>query len=436
MQKKYLKVVGVVCLFILALVYLYYYRPLVDDELYGYGFGLNILKGLIPYKDFNMIITPLFSYIIAFFLWVFGDYLIVYHIVISLIIVGIIFISYKKIGYRCIVVYLALLIYPYTGYNIFSVLLLFLLLNLDNNNKYYLALEVILISMMILTKQVLGLLVIPSLIYSKNRKKSFLIYLGIGLVFILSLVFNNSLYNFIDYCFLGMFDFSSSNSKGVNFLLIVEIGIIIYLIYEFIKKRDKNILYILCFQIMCFPIVNYYHFIISFIPVLYYVLSLEQKYVNYIVSVFMVTFVVIFSIGEMVKDDKYLYHSNSKYDNFYIGRMVGNHLVGTVDSINNIIDKYEYDRYYLLGIFSYVVKLSNGDDINKFDLINNGNMGYDGSNKYIEEIDKYCSNNKCLFIIESRSELTTNQTNTDILEYVEKNYIQDVGGNVFKVYIN
>ena len=67
MQKKYLKVVGVVCLFILALVYLYYYRPLVDDELYGYGFGLNILKGLIPYKDFNMIITPLFSYIIAFF---------------------------------------------------------------------------------------------------------------------------------------------------------------------------------------------------------------------------------------------------------------------------------------------------------------------------------------------------------------------------------
>ena len=53
----------------------------------------------------------------------------------------------------------------------------------------------------------------------------------------------------------------------------------------------------------------------------------------------MVTFVVIFSIGEMVKDDKYLYHSNSNYDNFYIGRMVGNHLVGTVDSINNIIDK-------------------------------------------------------------------------------------------------
>lgn len=436
MQKKYLKILGVIVLFFLALVYIYYYRPLVDDELYGYGFGINILKGLIPYRDFNMIITPLFSYIIAFFLWVFGEYLIVYHIVISLIIVGITVISYKKIGYKCIVVYLALLIYPYTGYNMFSILLLFILLNLDCNSKRYLVLEVILISMMILTKQVLGLLVIPSLVYSKNKKKSFLIYLGIGLIFILSLIFNSSLYSFIDYCFLGMFDFSSDNSKGVNFLLLVEIGIIIYLIYEFIKKKDKEVLYILFFQIMCFPIVNYHHFIISFVPVLYYLLRLGNKYISYVVSVFVIAFVVAFSIADMVRNDNYLYHSNSKYNNFYIGRMVGNYLYDSILAIDDIINRYEWDRYYLLGNFSYVVKLFNGSDINKFDLINNGNMGYKGSSKYIEEIAEYCSNNKCLFIIESRNEESTNQTNTDILEYVEDNYIQDIGGNVFKVYVN
>ena len=69
---------------------------------------------------------------------------------------------------------------------------------------------------MILTKQVLGLLVIPSLIYSKNKKKSFLIYLGIGLIFILTLIFNNSLFSFVDYCFLGMFDFTSKNNEGFN----------------------------------------------------------------------------------------------------------------------------------------------------------------------------------------------------------------------------
>ena len=436
MQKKCLKVVGCIVLFVLALVYIYYYRPLVDDELYGYGFGINILNGLIPYRDFNMIITPLFSYIVAFFLWVFGEYLIVYHIIISLIVVGITVISYKKIGWKAIVVYLTLLIYPYTGYNMFSILLLFILLSLDESSKKYLVLEVLLISMMILTKQVLGLLVIPNLIYSKNRRKNFLIYLGIGLIFILSLVFNNSLVNFIDYCFLGMFDFSSDNSKGFNFLLVVEIGIIIYLTYEFIKKKDKKVFYILLFQIMCFPIVNYYHFMISFVPVLYYLLGLNNNYLSFMISVFMVTFFIVYSAGEMVRDDNYLYHSNSKYENFYEGRMVGNYLYSSVDSIDKIIEKYEWDRYYLLGNFAYIVKLSNGDEINKFDLINNGNMGYDGSSKYISEIDDYCSSNKCLFIIESRSEESTNQTNMDILEYVEANYIQDIGGNVFKVYVN
>ena len=187
---------------------------------------------------------------------------------------------------------------------------------------------------------------------------------------------------------------------------------------------------------MCFPIVNYYHFVISFVPVLYYVISLKNNYLNFAVSVFMITFFVVFSIGEMVKDDNYLYHSNSKIENFYEGRMVGNYLYETVLNIDEIINKYEWDKYYLLGNFSYIVKLSNDDTINKFDLINNGNMGYNGSNKYIDEIDKYCSSKKCLFIIENRSEMTTNQTNVDILEYIQENYIQDIGSNVFKVYIN
>lgn len=187
---------------------------------------------------------------------------------------------------------------------------------------------------------------------------------------------------------------------------------------------------------MCFPIVNYYHFVISFVPVLYYLLSLKSNYLNFAISVFMITFFVVFSVGEMVKEDQYLYLSNSKYENFYEGRMVGNYIYGTVDSIDKLIDKYEWDRYYLLGNFSYIVKLSNGDEINKFDLINNGNMGYDGSSKYIKEIDEYCSSNKCLFIIENRSEESTNQTNTDILEYIEDNYLQDISSSVFKVYVN
>ena len=74
--------------------------------------------------------------------------------------------------------------------------------------------------------------------------------------------------------------------------------------------------------------------------------------------------------------------------------------------------------------------------LNKYDLINNGNMGYDGVSRYIEEIDEYCSENKCLFILENRGEESTNQTNVDILKYVEDNYMQNIGGSIYKIYSN
>ena len=311
-----------------------------------------------------------------------------------------------------------------------------MLLNLDGKNKKYLVYEVLLISLMILSKQVLGLLVIPCLIYSKNKKKSFLIYLGIGLIFILTLILNNSLLDFINYCFLGMFDFSSKNNVGFNFLLVIEILIIGYLIYEFIKKKDKNVLYILCFQIMSFPIVNYPHFIISFIPVVYYIFKYKNKYVNLLASSYVVVYFIIFSIGVMISNKTYMYVSNSNYDNFYKGRMVSNHLGGAVLDIGKIIDKYDKDRYYILGNLSYIVKLTYNYEINKFDLINNGNMGLDGEEVYIEEIDDYCSFNKCLFILENRGEDSTNQTSVEILRYVEDNYMLEMGGNMYKVYVN
>ena len=438
MSKKILKIVGLILLFAFSLVYMYKYRTLVDDEIYGFGFGVNVLNGLVPYRDFNMIITPMFSYIVALFLMIFGKHFIIYHILISLMIIGITVLSYKKIGYSAIAIYFLLLIYPFTGYNMFGLLLLFLLINLDSDKKSYLVLEVIIISMMILTKQVLGLLVLPSLIYSKNKSKSFLIYLGVCLLFILGLVYNGCLYEFFDYCLFGMFDFSKQNNEGINFFLILEILIIGYLIYISVKKKDKNLFYILCFQIMCFPIVNYPHFMISFIPFVYYLLSYKKKYINLMGSIFVVIYFVIFSISLMMVDDKYLYTSISHEDNFYKGKMVASHFDFMIDSISDVIERHDGYRYYLLGNFAYLVKLELGEKIDKFDLINNGNMGYNGEYRYIDEIDNYCkkNNNKCLFIVESKDENSTNQTNVEILKYVQDSYIKEISSNIFEIYIN
>ena len=48
-------------LFILFLVWNLLLVPLNLDEVWNYGFAHNIYSGLVPYKDFNMILTLFWS---------------------------------------------------------------------------------------------------------------------------------------------------------------------------------------------------------------------------------------------------------------------------------------------------------------------------------------------------------------------------------------
>ena len=114
MKKKLLKILFYLLVIVITVIYTYKIRVVVDDEFFNYGFAKNILDGLIPYKDFNMIIPPLFAYITALVLKIFGQKLIIYHVLTAIIILGIINISERKIGKLSLLLYLLLLIYPYT----------------------------------------------------------------------------------------------------------------------------------------------------------------------------------------------------------------------------------------------------------------------------------------------------------------------------------
>ena len=57
-----------IILFIVCTVLIYLsllYNNVNLDELWSFSFAHNIYKGLIPYKDFNMVIFPFFPYIMA-----------------------------------------------------------------------------------------------------------------------------------------------------------------------------------------------------------------------------------------------------------------------------------------------------------------------------------------------------------------------------------
>ena len=63
-------------------------------------------------------------------------------------------------------------------------------------------------------------------------------------------------------------------------------------------------------------------------------------------------------------------------------------------------------------------------------------MGYKGEEKYIKEIDNYCSQNKCMFVLISEDLVVKNQTSKKLLDYVQRNYDNVTNFEAFGIYTN
>ena len=99
MGKKIINILIEILLFVFILAImlgLILKNPIYNlDEIWNYNFAHEIVRGLMPYKDINMVITPLFPYLIAGLLKIFGDELIVFRIIEALLMTSIFFITYK-----------------------------------------------------------------------------------------------------------------------------------------------------------------------------------------------------------------------------------------------------------------------------------------------------------------------------------------------------
>ena len=433
-------------LFFVTLLLLYFIFPMTTlDEVWNYGFAYNISKGMVPYIDFSMVVPPLFPFLISIFINIFGNHMIIYHVVLSIIITVITYFSYKKIGYGALGVYILLLVYPSNGYNTFSLFLFFILLCLlDKEIKNKDIIIACIISLMCLSKQTMGLLIIPSIIYSSNRKKSICVYFVFALLLFVYLFINNNIYQFFDYCFLGMFDFTSKNNTGFNFYLVVEVIVLIKLIYDFVvsKFSDMHIIYILLFQILAFPIVDYSHFSLCFIPVIFYYLNKYKFNRNIYIYLILVCVCcglvpkIIWNVSIM--DSCSIYRNSDSYINY---RMVPNHWDNYFSVLDNKLKNCSGYRVYILGTLAYLYKLELNLDIDKYDLINDGNMGYGGSLKYIKDLVisninvNYCKNNKCVFVVDKEDiGENRNQTNQKIINFVMDNGFKDSVYNTIMVY--
>ena len=436
-RNSYKKIILGIVLFILFLVWNLILVPTNLDEIWNYGFSHNLYSGLVPYKDFNMIITPAYPFIMSLGFHIFGSSMLVFHVEHVLILIALSILLFLLLDKKAWIIIALILIsfnVSFPSYNIFLYFLLVLIIYLEKENKSDYLIGFVL-GICVLTKHSVGLcLILPSLYYIKNLKKIGRRFLGFIIpvgIFILYLVITKSLMSFIDLCILGLFDFASENGKSFNlyfFLFIIMVGITIY----FIIKDKKNLVnyYILAFYSIMIPLFDAYHFTVAFLAFLLVILlKVKKEIIN--PSFFGISIILFASLlfMDFRFKDKIVYPNNIKHFEY---RFIDYNSILFTNKVNNYIKKNSDKDFVFLNSNGYYFRLINDMDISYIDLINAGNWGYNGSDKLLEEI----KNRKNSIFLVDKSELSPiKQSDKQALNYVIDNGKKIGNIDFFEIYV-
>lgn len=447
MKKVFIKIKPFIKYLFIFFFFLYWsliIQPISLDEIWNYGFTYNIYNGLIPYKDFNMVMTPIYPMIMSIFLMI-NSSILTMHIVNSLMLTGMIYLIEKLINKKYnISIFLILLIFPmsliFPSYNIFLLMLLILIIYLEKNNSNDYLIGFIL-GFLILTKQSVGVFVALVSLYYLYKDKSKVIRRIIGcfipcFCFLIYLIISNSFSSFLDLCLFGLFDFGKSNSN-FNYLFIFGICLLILNILLIKNSKDKlNYYYLLSFFSIMIPLFDLYHVLIYFFSFIFIYLleediSFKCKYLNIELFIFGLLIGIVF-VGSFYRFNDKVYFPNNI--NHFEYRMVNDKYLDYSDTINGRFLEYRELGYKVIFLSAdgYYFKLINDIDIDYLDLINSGNWGYNGSSKLLNKI-KSCKN--CVFFLDENEIGLNKQTDQKLLKYVIDNgCIKEEFGN-YKVYM-
>ena len=296
-------------------------NPLSDlDEIWNYNFARNIKNGLVPYKDFNMVVTPLLSFICGFVLKITTDELIVMRILASILCASIIYIAYKILCLLEVKKNISIICIFFIGYLFkdiycidYNYACLFVALTIiykeiklyrQQNTIFYVDIKNdiwlgLLAGISITLKQTTGLFISLALLGNKalfiRNKEKFKNYLKsvmfrvLGIIipifiFIIYLVCNSAFSDFVNYTIKGISEFTNkiSYKSLINWDLLGALSILVPIafIYTWIKtvilEKSKEIYFLLIYglatMVICFPISNKIHFLIGGFPIIIIIL--------------------------------------------------------------------------------------------------------------------------------------------------------------------
>ena len=314
------KDIDIILMLIIIITPLIVLTPIeVGDEIWNFGFVYKMSNGLLPYKDLNIIVTPLFHIIGVAFLKVFGKSLLsfkIYNIVICLTTYFTMFKIFKNLNIKKenSIIYLLLIFLITSGiavsganYNLLAIEFVLITILLVVKNKQNYIVYGLLIFATALTKQNIGIYLAIGLTgyILVNRidiiKKVFKMYITVclsGIIFLFVLNKIGILYDFYSYTFAGIMEFKNNNFTltiyTVIFLLEILMGMFnVYVINNKKIKIDKsiknNVVNILVISIpmllVAYPIFNWFHIMTSFLIMpLSFIYLLDQTFLKDIIT--------------------------------------------------------------------------------------------------------------------------------------------------------
>lgn len=470
-------------------------RPLDNlDEIWNFNMARGIANGLVPYRDINMVITPLSSFVSAAFLKIFGSEMFVTRVLAIFLAVANLFFVYKilktlKINSQIahlITLAIAFVIkdYCYMDYNCFLLLLTLVViwLELKYKDNYNVA-KCILIGaiggLSICTKHTMGLLICAVIVlnkiyfiagkedFKKTAKQIAYRIIGIAIplyIFSWYLLITKSSNYFLDYCVYGLSTFSNKvnyfnlmkeySIEGV-ISAIVPMALIIAFVYNIIFRIKKTIgarfytltVYSIAMFALVYPIADKNHLIIASIPTLIlscysaYRLILHfsnkvsekaKRYIKEFLGIVAVLAAIAFgAYYEIINmDDLSRLTKYREFDHFKYIHVVPNVRNPMMDTEAYI--QSQDKETYILDASSALYMIPINRYNKDYDLLLNGNLGSGGEDRIIEEMK---SKDARFLILDDNYQLNW-QTPMKIRAYVKDNmkYIENVG--FYSVYEN
>lgn len=444
---KYFSIISLI-IFISISIYCLFLNNL--DELWNFNNSRNIVNGLLPYKDFSIIVTPLYALINSITLKIFGNYLYIYrinYIVIFLSLLIMIHLLLKKLKVTFNYQYFLLLLlgifipkFCYSDYNFFNsfIIIIIIYLEIVNKNKKHNNLFVGLLGgLSVLTKQTTGLIVCMTIIfiplvlkyYLKKEidLKQFLLQRVIGIlipisVFLIYLFVNNLWLYFFDYTILGIKEFSNNLfEKELIPIIIIYSILLIGIIYKAIKEKSETytifIIYSISSLVLIYPICDLVHLLVGIIPLLvltmYYLYNQNLKIKKEIFSsiIILISCLLLYNSYQTLNQ----YFNCSKGEKYYKNIAVKENILSNINLISNYVK--ENDNVIILNYQAAIYMIASDKYNKNYDLFMNGNFGINGNKKLINDLD---SKDYTILINQSTSHY---QEPKEVIEYVSKKYI-------------